>query len=95
MAENNEFDVGRELGKLNALVEKLSQDLKDHMDKEDAEREAIHARLKPIEEGIIVRRGIFNFLRLVIASIGFLLALKFDAFKHSYQLLIDFLHPQQ
>lgn len=89
MSDDFDYDVGQKLGRLEAAVEALAQSLKEHMEREEKERVEFMARFKPIEEGMIVRRGVLNFIKMSAAVVGFLVAFKWQEAKALIQVVLN------
>lgn len=89
MSDDFDYDVGQKLGRLEAAVAALAQSLKEHMEREEKERVEFMARFKPIEEGMIVRRGVLNFIKMSAAVAGFLVAFKWQEAKALIQVVLN------
>jgi len=89
MNDDLDYDVGQKLGRLEAAVAALAQSLKDHMDREEKERVEFMARFRPIEEGMIVRRGVVNLIKMTAAVVGFLVMFKWQEAKNMVQVVVN------
>lgn len=82
MGDGFDYSLGQKIGRLEEAVAGLAKQLQDHMDREEKERQAFMERLKPIEEAMVVRKGVMGLIKMGAAIVAFAMMFKWQDVKN-------------
>lgn len=81
MSDMFDYSLGQKIGRLEEAVAGLAKQLQDHMEKEEEERKEFMARFAPIEEAMIVRKGVIGLVKMIAAAVAFAAMFKWQDVK--------------